>query len=1019
MESRKIKTVNIKKQDEKKRLEELVTERSLELIQKNKATLILLEDLRNENDARKKSEEALQKNEERFRNISDSISEMSYSCKTEADGVSRINWIYGACKKITGRTKEELLGIECWGKLVIEDDFPVFKKHILNVKPGLSDSCQLRIKNKDGQIVWIQASSKCVKQQGSGSSFIYGGISDITERKQAEEALCRSDARHGKMISNIGDVIVIIDKNGINRYKSPNIEKLFGWSPDEVIGVSTWKNVHPGDLEALQKFLADLINVPNATGTTECRYRCKDKSYKWIEVTVVNLLHDPDILGILGNYHDIGERKLAAQKLQHVARMYSLLSQINQAIVRIREEDKLFRTICHVAIEFGQFRMAWVGLSDETGKRLKPFSHAGVEDGYLDQIEVSTGDLPTSEGPAGLAYNSGNIITCNDIATEPRMLPWRDEALIRGYRSSVAVPFRRKGKVFGILNLYSMEPDFFREDEQMLLTKIGEDISFALDAMASETDRKQAEEELRRSETFLKETQLIANLGIYTLDITTGKWVSSEILDNIFGIEADFDKSVEGWVSIIHPEFQKMMNDYFIQEVIGDTFSFDKEYKIIRQNDQTERWVHGIGNIKFNDKNQPVMMVGTIQDISGRKHAEEELIIAKEKAEESERLKSAFLANMSHEIRTPMNGILGFAGLLKEPRLTGEEQQEYIGIIEKSGTRMLNIINDIITISKVESGQMKISFSPTNVNEQIDYIYTFFKPEAEQKGIKLLFKKMLPAKEAIIKTDKEKVYAILMNLVKNAIKYCDKGVIELGYHLIKPEGSDGETTKSARLEFFVKDTGIGIPKDRQEAIFDRFVQADIADKRALQGAGLGLSISKAYVNMLGGKIRVESEEGKGSVFYFTIPYNCEPYGLNVMKKTGITEDAELQTKSLKILIAEDDEISGMLLTLGVKMFGKEVLKVRTGVEAVETCLNNPDIDLVLMDIKMPELDGYEATRQIRQFNNDVVIIAQTAYALPGDREKAIAAGCNDHIAKPFGSESLSKLIRKYFYIRDI
>jgi len=352
-----------------------------------------------------------------------------------------------------------------------------------------------------------------------------------------------------------------------------------------------------------------------------------------------------------------------------------------------------------------------------------------------------------------------------------------------------------------------------------------------------------------------------------------------------------------------------------------------------------------------------------------------------------------------------MNGILGFAGLLKEPRLTGEEQQEYIGIIEKSGARMLNIINDIITISKVESGQMKIALSTTNVNELIEYIYTFFKPEAEQKGIRLLFKKSLTAKAAILKTDKEKLYAILTNLVKNAIKYSDSGTIEIGYTYVPNE-----------FEFFVKDTGIGIPADRQEAIFDRFVQADIADKRAFQGAGLGLSISKAYVEMLGGRIRVDSEEGKGSVFYFTIPYNYDQQVKTDLKKVDLEEELAGNTKKsgLKILIAEDDEMSGMLLAMGVRNFGKEVLKARTGVEAVETCLNHPDIDLVLMDIKMPEMDGYEATRQIRKFNNDVVIIAQTAYALSGDREKAIAVGCNDYIAKPFGSATLKAIMVKHF-----
>ncbi|MFA6103405.1 MAG: ATP-binding protein [Victivallaceae bacterium] len=383
-----------------------------------------------------------------------------------------------------------------------------------------------------------------------------------------------------------------------------------------------------------------------------------------------------------------------------------------------------------------------------------------------------------------------------------------------------------------------------------------------------------------------------------------------------------------------------------------------------------------------------------------------ELIKAKAKAEESDRLKSAFLANMNHEIRTPMNGILGFAELLKEPKLTGEEQQNYINIIEKSGDRMLNIINDIISISKIESGQMDVFISETNVNEQIEYIYSFFNPEMTQKGIQSAFKSALPPEESIIKTDREKIYSILTNLVKNAIKFTNTGSIEFGYE-----------KKGGYLEFFIKDTGIGIPKDRQDAIFNRFIQSDIGNKKAFQGAGLGLSISKAYVEMLKGKIWVESEEGKGSVFYFTIPYihdNAEPEDKNSIEKVVPADETEKQIKDLKILLAEDDENSEMLITIGVKFLGREVIKARTGTEAVKICRNIPDIDLVLMDIAMPEMNGYEATRQIRQFNKKLVIIAQTAYAFAGEREKAIAAGCNDYIAKPFRINSLIALLKKYF-----
>ncbi len=380
----------------------------------------------------------------------------------------------------------------------------------------------------------------------------------------------------------------------------------------------------------------------------------------------------------------------------------------------------------------------------------------------------------------------------------------------------------------------------------------------------------------------------------------------------------------------------------------------------------------------------------------------EELANAKIKAEESDRLKSAFLANMSHEIRTPMNGILGFAELLKESNLTGEKQQKYISIIERGGARMLNIINDIVDISRIESGIMEVNLKESNINDQMEYIYTFFKPEVEKKGMELSFKNSLPTKEAIINTDQEKFYAVLINLVKNAIKYSHKGSIEFGYN-----------KKEKNLEFYVKDTGIGIPKDRQAAIFERFIQADISDIEARQGAGLGLSISKSYIEMLGGKIWVESKEGKSSCFYFTIPYNVVPKQKVVDEKISVTGIDSLKL-NLKILIAEDDETSSQLMSIIVDEYSREIIAVRSGEDAVEAYHNNTDIDLVLMDIQLPGMTGYEATRQIRKFNDKVIIIAQTAFGLTGDREKSIAVGCNDYISKPIDKDKLLALIQKYF-----
>ncbi len=374
------------------------------------------------------------------------------------------------------------------------------------------------------------------------------------------------------------------------------------------------------------------------------------------------------------------------------------------------------------------------------------------------------------------------------------------------------------------------------------------------------------------------------------------------------------------------------------------------------------------------------------------------LIEAKERAIESDRLKSAFLANMSHEIRTPMNGIMGFLQLLNDVDLTSDDRQYYFDIINKSGERLLSTINDIIEISKIESGQLNVVYGEVNIKEILNFHYNFFKKQTEEKSI-LLSMKCCPDVSELVFCDQHILDGILTNLIKNAVKFTSHGEIEFGSIL-----------KDDSLVFYVRDTGTGISKNRQEAIFDRFVQADLDYKRPHEGSGLGLSIVKAYADLMNGKVWVESEEGIGSTFYFSVPYNPLMVNEQMLNKEYLSKES-LQLQ--KILIAEDDDASFKLMEKSLGSPDFSILHAWNGEEAVCMMRDNPDISVILMDLRMPLMDGLDAAKRIRQFNKKVKIIAVTVNALSVDKKIALNSGCDDYVLKPVNKKLLIDTIKKH------
>jgi PAS domain S-box-containing protein len=381
------------------------------------------------------------------------------------------------------------------------------------------------------------------------------------------------------------------------------------------------------------------------------------------------------------------------------------------------------------------------------------------------------------------------------------------------------------------------------------------------------------------------------------------------------------------------------------------------------------------------------------------RHINEDLTAAKIRAEESDNLKTAFLANMSHEIRTPMNAIVGFSGFLLNPGLSHEKLASYVQIIKASSLQLLTVIGDIIDISKIETGQMIIESEPVNINNLLDELFITYKKIVEIKKIKLYYSPDHPHEPVQVETDGNRIRQILCNLLNNAIKFTTEGEIEFGYHL----------TEHA-VEFFVKDTGIGIAPENHALVFQRFRQVGAADDLIYGGNGLGLSISSALIKRLGGNFAVVSALGKGSTFSFTVPYT-KKIRVNLTSKTNPKRIADWNKKT--ILIVEDDINNHSLLEAMFTGTNAKLLHAWDGREAVESVENHADISLVLMDIKMPIMDGYKATRLIKHLRPKLPVIAQTAYALSHDRNLALDAGCDDYLSKPIEKETFMQKVGAY------
>jgi two-component system sensor histidine kinase/response regulator len=374
-----------------------------------------------------------------------------------------------------------------------------------------------------------------------------------------------------------------------------------------------------------------------------------------------------------------------------------------------------------------------------------------------------------------------------------------------------------------------------------------------------------------------------------------------------------------------------------------------------------------------------------------------ELTIARDKALESDRLKTAFLNNISHEIRTPLNGILGFASLVIQPDITIEEKDEFLEILNSSGTRLINTITDIMDMSLIISGNMEVHPKPTVISSLLMDVFMDFQKLAAKKNLEFNIQFPEDADQITLHTDEELLRKAVSKLVDNAVKFTKEGSIILGFERI-----------SNAYEIFVKDTGIGIENDAQKLVYENFRQENVSNTRGHEGSGLGLSITRGMMQLLGGQVRLESAKNMGTTAFLTLAFNTIPTSVKP-ENTTIAIDGKMPI----ILIAEDDDNNFLYAETLLRKDAK-ILRAYNGQEAVDLCRKHPDISLALMDIKMPVMGGIEATYIIKSFRNDMPIIALTAYAQSGDEFKIKEAGCDDYLSKPFNETELLNFIQKYF-----
>jgi PAS domain S-box-containing protein len=741
------------------------------------------------------------------------------------------------------------------------------------------------------------------------------------------------------------------------------------------------------------------------TETRRCAYRVADK---WFIVSSAN---------------DISERKANARAMERSRRLFAALSSTNEAILHVESAAELYSGVCEAAVTGGKFFTAAVCVPDGTSASARIAAAAGQGAAALRKASISVDpSLSEGRGLIGEAFRTQLPAVSNDLLNDERSLHWRQEFKAGGVAASAAIPLVRDNQSIGALLFLSRDMEAFDDEIIALLQRMARNVVFGLDLLETEAGRDKAQHELLATKAQLDRAITGTNDGLWEFNMhTRSMWVSPRFAEMLGYSHEQLLRHTHGIRNIAHPDDLDIIKRAFHGSVRHRT-ALDIEIRV-RTSDGNWRWVRERGQCIRNAAGKPITIAGSQQDITELKEYQQALITAKESAAAASRAKSEFLSNMSHEIRTPMAGVIGMTQLLLDTDLD-ETQRDYATTACSSASALLTVINDILDFSKVEAGKLSLECIDTDMRSTVADVARLLAVEAHAKGVEIIAT-VDPGFPGRVRGDAGRVRQILLNLGGNAVKFTQRGEVAIDWRVL------AQDTQHVMIRCAVRDTGIGIPQDRLDALFKPFVQVDASTTRIFGGTGLGLSIVKRLVELMGGETGVTSEAGVGSTFWFTARFAVVPRIPDVAEhllpgpgswpaQSQWAAATNRHTRTChKILVAEDNPVNRKIAATLLGKLGYDADIAETGAAAVEMWKTG-HYDLILMDCQMPVLDGYEAARQVRageaqvpRLRRRIPIIALTAHAMKGAKEVCLAAGMDDHLSKPIDREQLAACLDQW------